>query len=592
MSIATSVQPANSIWWLIRRFVPYLRPVRWQIALASGLSILGPLVSVALLWLMKVLIDDVLVAEHVALLPTIVSGYVLLIAAKLAMDFALTWNDAAITEQINQDVRVRLYRHLVSVSPGSLKKYSVGDLIAYLSDDTQYVAHLIYSYPMNIVLNIVSAAYFICFLLVLSWELTLCAVLTIPFLALLSWRLSPGVRRLARVARRKTTAWYSRAEERLGVVAVIQAFSAETVETNAFETLCAAARVAELRSVVLQARLTLVIEIVAAIGGLLVLVIGAREIHSGSLTVGALMAFLGSIGSLYSPITNLAGTSARLQRAAASVQRVVELLDTPSLVTERQDARSLAHVRGALAFADIRFSYPGGPEVLDGVSFKIEPGETVALVGPNGSGKSTLMQLALRLYDPTAGQVLIDGVDLRDVTLTSLRRSVAAVFQEPGVFRGSINDNIRYGQPGVSDEQFRMMAEAARVDTFADASPLGYATAIGPRGSWLSGGQRQRLALARALVRDAPVLLLDEAMAAIDSEAEELIRDAVERFHGKRTILLVSHRFSTVRRADRVVVLDNGRIVETGDPEVLRRDSGSRFHALFVGQHFVEKATA
>ena len=212
--------------------------------------------------------------------------------------------------------------------------------------------------------------------------------------------------------------------------------------------------------------------------------------------------------------------------------------------------------------------------------FHIDPGETVAVVGPNGSGKSTSVQLALRLYDPSEGAVSIDGTDLRDVTLESLRRAVAVVFQEPSVFRGTISENIRYGRPDASDKAVISMAQAAHVHAFANALPQGYATPIGPRGSWLSGGQRQRLALARAFLRDAPILLLDEATASIDSEAEHLIQEAVERFHGKRTILLVSHRLSTVLRADRIIVLDEGRIVETGSPAVLQRKEFSLSRAV------------
>ena len=323
----------------------------------------------------------------------------------------------------------------------------------------------------------------------------------------------------------------------------------------------------------------------------MVLAVGAYEMYSGSLTIGTLIAFLGSVGSLYSPISSLARSPGRFQRAAAGAQRVVELLDTPSLVVERPDARPLTHVRGVLEFSEVRFAYPGGPEVLHGISLHIDPGETVAVVGPNGSGKTTLVQLALRLYDPSGGMVSIDGVDLRDVTLESLRRAVAVVFQEPSVFRGTISENIRYGRPDASNEIFMSTAQAAHVHAFANASPRGYATPIGPRGSWLSGGQRQRLALARAFLRDAPILLLDEATASIDSEAEHLIQEAVERFHGKRTILLVSHRLSTVLRADRIVVLDEGRIVESGSPVDLQK-SGSRFRMLFAEQFLTEKVPA
>lgn len=591
LQMSSSPEAMKTIWWLIKRFLPYLHAVRWQTALAGGLMFLSPLIAILLLWLMKFLIDEVFVAKHISVLPTVAIAYVILVAAKLLIDYSITRIEAAIAERIDQNVRVDLYRHLISVSPGSLRKFSVGDLLSYLDADVARIEVLIYSGPIRVIFSTLTGVYFICFLLVLSWEMTLVALLTAPILALLSWRWSPRVRRVARISRRKATVWVARAEERLGTTAVINAFGAHAAETQVFEAQCRASRVASLRSVALQAWLTLLIEAIAAIGGFIVLAAGTYEMYVGSLTIGTLIAFLGSVGSLYSPISSLARSPGKFQRAAVGAQRVVELLDTPSLVIERQDARSLMKVRGVLEFSEVRFAYPGGPEVLHGVSFHIDPGETVAVVGPNGSGKTTLVQLALRLYDPLDGSVSIDGADLRDVTLESLRRAVAVVFQEPSLFRGTISENIRYGRPDAPNEIFMSTAQAAHVHTFVNALPRGYATPIGPRGSWLSGGQRQRLALARAFLRDAPILLLDEATASIDSEGEHLIQEAVERFRGKRTILLVSHRLSTVLRADRVIVLDEGRIVETGSPAELQGNA-SRFRALFAEQFLTEKVPA
>jgi ABC-type multidrug transport system fused ATPase/permease subunit len=335
--------------------------------------------------------------------------------------------------------------------------------------------------------------------------------------------------------------------------------------------------------VTIQAWLSLFVEAIAAIGGLLVIGLGAYEIHSGALTVGTFMAFLGAVGSLYGPARGLAKAPGRFQRASAGAQRVADLLDTCSLVEERPGARPLAKVEGALEFNDLHFAYTPGAEVLRGISLRIEPGETVAVVGPSGSGKSTLVRLALRLYDPTAGAVLIDGMDVRDITLESLRRTVGIVFQEPYVFSGSIAENIRYGQHDASDDQVAAAARAAHIHAFVDAQPGGYSTLVGPRGGSLSGGQRQRLAVARALLREPPILLLDEATASVDSEAEEMIQDALERLAGQCTILIIAHRLSSVRRADRVVVLDRGKIVETGTPEALLKPA-TRYHDLFAAQ--------
>ena len=507
------------------------------------------------------------------------------------MDYARTRTEASLIEQLNQNVRVDLYRHVISASPGTFRTNSVGDILGRIYSDVEKVGYLIYSGPIGVIFNVLAAAAYITFLLLLSWQLTLCALLITPPLAFLSYRLAPRARRAAKVSRHKTTAWFSRAEERLGAVAVVQAFGAQLAETSAFAVRCTAARRAALRGVAIQAWVTLLIETTGAIGGFVVLGVGAYESYQGNLTIGTLVAFIGSVGSLYSPISGLARTANRFQRAAAGIQRVVVLLDSPSQVQERPAARALTHIRGSLEFSDVRFAYPDGPEVLHGISLGMEPGETVAVVGANGSGKSTLIQLALRLYDPSHGAILIDGADIRDVTLASLRRAVTVVFQEPGVLRGTISENMRYGRPDASDDAFMAVAQATRVQPFANVAARGYATPIGPGGSWLSGGQRQRLALARALLRDAPIVLLDEATDSVDSESEDLIQDALARLAGKRTILLVSHRLASLRHADRIIVLGEGRIIETGRLAVLQR-ANTRFRDLFSAQILSEKVPA
>jgi ABC-type multidrug transport system fused ATPase/permease subunit len=315
----------------------------------------------------------------------------------------------------------------------------------------------------------------------------------------------------------------------------------------------------------------------------LVITVGAADIHARALSVGALIAFLGSVGSLYGPARSLAGAWSRFHRAAAGAQRVAELLDTPSRVQERKGARSLGRVRGALEFRDVRFGYVRGPEVLKGVCFAVQPGETVAVVGSSGAGKSTLVGLALRLHDPTGGSVRIDGEDLTELTLQSVRRAVCPVFQDAYVFRGSVRENLAYGAPDADEQRLLAAARAAHADGFVEALQGRYAASVGPRGGWLSGGQRQRLALARALVRDAPILILDEATAALDSETEDLVQDAMSRLAGSRTLLVVAHRLSSVQRADRVIVLHEGRVVESAPPQTLLAGP-SRCRELFAGQ--------
>lgn len=580
-----------NLFQLIRRFSPYLVAVRGRALLALALALLEPLVAVALVWVAKSITDTVFVDRQIGLLPLFAGVFLALSAAKVALEYATTRAEAGILETILRALRTDLYRHILRLSPGSLGRRGTGDLLAHLSDDVERAEYLVFTGMIAAVADVAAVLFFVVSLFLLSWKLTLCALLAVPLLIVASTRLSPRIRRAGRIARHRQSAWMSLAEERLGARAVIHSFGAEEAEVDAFAKRLDVARQAELRAVSVQALLSAVIEGAIAVGGVLIFSLGAYEILYGDVTLGTLVAFVGSIGSLYDPASGLAKAYGRFQRAAAAAQRLVDLFDTPSLVVDRPSARPLAQVRGELAFRNLRFAYPQGSEVIGGVSLAVEPGETVALVGPSGSGKSTLAQLALRLYDPSAGAVLLDGHDLRDLTIESVRRSVGIVFQEPFIFQGTIADNIRYGRTGAPDELVQAMGRAAHADAFVRDRPGGYAAQTGPRGGWLSTGQRQRVALARAFVRNSAVLILDEATASVDSETEELIQDAVERFAGRRTILLVAHRLSSVRRADRVVVLDRGRVVETGTPAALLGRQ-SRCRDLFAAQLVGEEVPA
>ncbi len=568
---------------LIKRFSPYLGRVRRMALVTAGVALVSPLISASMLWASKLLIDDVFIGGRMDLLPSFAAAYIIILALGFAVGYMVQRLDAAVVAQIVQNIRVDLYRHMVTVSPGSFGKRGVGDLLAHLTGDVDRTEYLIYSGLLEVFSDLVGALFFVGFLLLLSWKLTLSALVAIPLLVLANMGDAPRLRRAARIARRQATGWLAHAEERLGAVTIVHAFAAQSFETQAFAKRCAKARAAELRTVAIQARLGVLIEAGSALGGMIVLGMGAYEIHAGNLTMGALVTFLGSVGSLYGPVRGLAKAAGRFQRAAAGGQRVADLLGSPSLLCESPGAKPLTHMRGSIEFRDVSFAYPDGSQVLSNVSFKIEPGETVAVVGPSGSGKSTLMRLAMRLCDPSSGTILLDGQDVREVALESLRKAIVPVFQEPYIFRGSVAENIRYGMSATPPARVVESANAAYAASFIGALRGGYEAPVGPRGSLLSGGQRQRLALARAFLRNAPVLLLDEATASLDSETEELIQDAIERFSGTRTTLVVAHRLSSVRRADRVLVLDHGHIIESGAPRALLRTE-SRCRELFAAQ--------
>lgn len=570
---------------LARRFWPYIADARIRALYTALLAASIPLVSAILIWLAKLIVDEVFVGGKFELLGWFAAAYLALISAKIGFSYALDRLEASVVARVVQNIRTDLFRRMITVSPGSLGARSPGDLLTHLTGDTDRVEYLVFTGPLAIFSDGAAALFFIAFLFLLSWKLTLCALIVAPFVFVTSARFAPRVRRASLIARRQESNWMSVAEERLGALPLLHAFASHGRETNYFRVRNDRSRRAELRAVRLKAAMSFWIEMLAALGTLAVLAIGTADIKSGNLTVGTLVAFFGSIGSLYSPVRSLANIAGRLQRAAAAGQRLASILDTPSLVKESPFARELRQPKGKLEFVDVSFAYPHsrGEDVLRGVTLAVEPGETVALVGASGSGKSTLVRLALRLYDPSGGEVLLDGIDLRELKLSSLAAAMAPVFQEPYVLRGSIADNLRYGCPETSEIKMRAIARACHVEEFATAARGSFAAQVGPHGTSLSGGQRQRIALARALLRDAPIVLLDEATASVDSETEELMQDAITRFAGQRTMLVVAHRLSSVVRADRVVVLHGGSVIESGTPSALLA-ANSRCRDLFAAQ--------
>ncbi|MGH6865365.1 MAG: ABC transporter ATP-binding protein [Methyloceanibacter sp.] len=568
---------------LFRRFAPYLKTGKRPIALAALLTLILPVTAGSTLWLVKLLVDELLVRGSLELLPLFGGIYVAVATIRIVLDYVTTRLDASIAETVTRDIRISLYRHLVSISPGSLGNRGSGDQLAHLSGDVERTQSLIYTVPLGIFSDLLGVTFFAGFLLLLDWQLTLVALLAAPILAVASRLNAPRVRRAAKIGRLMTSRWFALAEERLGASQLIQAFNAQDRETGRFATRCEAARDAELRTVKIEAWFTLLLELTTATVALVVLGFGAYQISQGVLTVGALVAFLGGVGSLYSPVRGLARASARLQRAAAGAQRVADLLDVQSLVREHPSAKAVVPEVGAIEFRDVSFVYPDGYAALHNLSFSVKPGEVLAIVGPSGSGKSTLINLLLRLYDVSAGRILVGGIDIRDVALSSLRDAVCAVFQESYILQGSIADNLNYGRPTATKDEWLAAANAAYVDSFVAPLASGYRSVVGIRGGRLSGGQRQRLALARSLLRNPSILILDEATAAVDSETEELIHEAIDNRDSKQTLFLVGHRLSSLRRADRVIVLDRGRIVESGMPAALL-SKGTRYRDLFAPQ--------
>jgi ATP-binding cassette subfamily B protein/subfamily B ATP-binding cassette protein MsbA len=378
---------------------------------------------------------------------------------------------------------------------------------------------------------------------------------------------------------------YGTVEQALSGIEVVQAFGREPHIDREYGRQADRALRAVEDSTRVQLRLKVVAGVVMGAGSAAILWVGGLQVIHHHLTVGTLLVFVAYVASLYAPLETMVYSSSTLHSAMASARRVLEVLDAEPEVSDRPGALSLGRAVGRVRFEDVTFGYSPDRPVIAGVTFEADPGQTVAIVGPTGAGKSTLMGLALRLHDPWSGRVSLDGHDLRDVQVTSLRANVALVLQESFLFPVSIGENISYGRPGAGQSEIEAAAEAANAHDFINALPDGYDTVVGDRGATLSGGERQRIAIARAVLRDAPVLILDEPTSALDVTTESKVIEALGRLMEGRTTLIIAHRLSTVRHVDHVIVLDGGRIVEQGPPRTLVEADGAyaRMSALATG---------
>jgi ATP-binding cassette subfamily B protein/subfamily B ATP-binding cassette protein MsbA len=378
----------------------------------------------------------------------------------------------------------------------------------------------------------------------------------------------------------------------LSGIIVVQAFAQEEREHHRFRTFANGVIAAQKRSTLTGSVYDLMSGGISSLGTGIILYLGARHVIDGRLTIGSLLVFISYLGTLQVQLQAFTGIYSALQSAGASVDRVMEVLDTEQEVENRENARALSAVKGNVQFENVTFGYETERLILHDVSFEALPGETIALVGATGAGKSTLVSLIPRFFDPWKGTVKIDGVDVRDVELKSLRNNVGIVLQEPFLFPLSIAENIAYGKPKATREEIKASARAANAHQFIERLPQGYDTIIGERGATLSGGERQRISIARALLKDAPVLILDEPTSALDAQTEELLLEALERLMKGRTTFIIAHRLSTIRKANRILVLENGRIVESGTHAELLGNKGlydSLYQIQFGHKQIVDK---
>jgi len=536
-----------------------IEPSRLLSNITAFLGKLLPFSAPPALALLTVLCLGLLLIEIVIGVSHVVSAY-LLNSVALKMVFKL---------------RCALFDHVQRQSMSFHDTQAVGDSLYRITWDS-YCIQAIFSEGLIPALTAGTTLLGIALIMLArDWRLTVTALaVSIPLMILMRRMDRPMTEQSLRVHENES-AVSTRVQETLVGIRAVQAFGREEFESGRFRDGAKASLMASLRLIITQTLSQALVGLVLAVGTAAVIWIGARGVLLGRLTAGDLVLLVAYVAMIFKPLETLAYTAAAVQNAAAGARRVLTVLEASSEVEDQPGAEDLpARVEGRVSFEKVQFRYRRGPSVLKEIDFQLAPDSTVALVGPSGAGKTTLASLLLRFYDPVSGRVTVDGRDLRKVTLKSLRNQIALVTQDPILFAATIRENIAYGKPGAAEKQIEEAAGAAGAHGFIESLPQKYDTLVGERGSTLSSGQRQRISIARAFLKDAPILLLDEATAALDSESEEAIREALSRLMRGRTVIAIAHRLATLRNFDRVVMLQGGKIIEDGPPDILLQGKG------------------
>jgi ATP-binding cassette subfamily B protein len=555
------------------RLLGFLRPYKLSLTVSIVLAVLSQGAAIALIWLTGAVIDKALATHDHQMLWILVVAVLAVgvVRAVLMAGRRLISGRQALA--VEMDMRQGLYAHLVRLSFGFYDRHQTGQLMSRATVDLQGVRFFLGYGLIFFFQNAITVLSVTVVLLVFEWKLALIALAITPVLVVVAYRYSHVTHPTLRDVQQKLADVATVAEENIVGVHVVKSFAQEPQESAKFHARSEAVFEQTVRANRQRALYVPFISWIPLLAQGAVLLVGARMVTSGELSVGGFVAFNLYLGMLVVPLRSLGMWIGQAQRATASGERIFQVMDEPEEIAERPGAVELPPGGGDLRFEDVHFEYLDERPVLDGVTLDVPAGRTIALIGQTGSGKTTLTALVPRFYDATAGRVLVDGVDVRDVTLTSLRHAIGIIPQDPFLFSASVRENITFGAPGLDDNEVERIARLAQAHEFVERLPEGYETIIGERGITLSGGQRQRLAIARALAVDPRILILDDATAAVDATTEARIRVGLREAMHNRTTLIIAHRLSTIALADEIVVLDEGRIAARGTHDELLETS-------------------
>ena len=564
------------------RLLEFLRP-HWR-KVATGISCL---VATTLILLIpplryRYIVDEILSKEgshdaRLRALAAVTLGLVLLYVVVAVLNRTRALIMHVLGEAFILDLRRRMYGHLQKLSLSFFESRQTGEIMSRVTNDSEVVEEFVTHAADTLVADALNVVAITVILFRLSAPLAVEAMLPVPVIALITYRYNRRVRKIYRATRERLADMNAKLQDNLSGIRVIKSFAREDHEHGRFSHEAEEFYRMRVNAIRLWTLFMPLTGLIVSLGVVLMWWYGGRMIvlHLGGITLGTVIAFVVYINMFYQPVANIARVTDTVQRALAAADRIFEVLDTEPDLTDAPDAIEIPPIRGAVTFENVHFKYATGEEVLRDISMHAEPGQIVALVGRSGAGKTSIVNLIPRFYDPSIGRVLVDGIDVRTVTQQSLRRQIGIVLQDTFLFNGTVRENILYGRLEASEEEMLAAAKAAHAHDFILDLPDGYDTEIGERGVKLSGGQKQRLAIARAILADPRILILDEATSSVDSESEYLIHRAMDRLMQGRTTFVIAHRLSTVKHADMIVTLEGGRIVEVGDHKSLLERDGT-----------------
>lgn len=573
-----------------KRLLGEARPYMPRIIAALACMIISSACTVVPPWMLKNIVDDVLIAKEMMILNFLATGlvaiYVLKAFASYAQQYLMNW----VGQKVVMDLRARLYEHVQSMSLKYIYGKRVGDLMSRITNDANILQNMVTTVIVDLVVQGVTFLGMLGFMIYLNWKLTLITFTILPLVALLLGRASKKLRTVGHDIQEQLARLSAIAQEALSAIRIVLSFATEEQETQRFRQQNQANFKALMRRTQVQAALSGTIEVVLISALAFILWIGGREVVRGNSTPGELIAFLGYLGFLVQPIRVYTRIISGMQHGLAACDRIFSLLDTPVEVKQPADPTIISAMEGNVDFENVWFRYEKDQWILKGIDLSVKAGENIAIVGPTGVGKSTLMDFIPRFYDPQEGTVRVDGHDVRTLQFKSLRRQIGIVPQDPVLMKGSIAFNISYGLENAEMDQVIQAAKVAGIDGYIRTLPDGYHTEVGERGVTLSGGQRQRVAIARAIIRDPRILIMDEATSSLDIQVEKQIQEAMKKAMEGRTSFIIAHRLTTIREADRIIVLSGGRIAETGDHKTLMASEGIyyRLYQLQFGEGYAK----